>query len=85
MQKNIDIHIGKIILDALEKEERSAAWLARKVHIDRSNLHRQLKHSHINTKLLYNISTALNIDFFHHYSALFKQKTKCCKNRNTML
>ena len=77
MQKTIDIQIGKIILEKLEKDERNVAWLARQIHTDRSNLHRQINNNTIvNIELLYRISKALNIDLFHHYSICLKQKNK---------
>ena len=62
------IHIGEEILKQLKIQQRSIAWLAKKVNCDRSNLRKQLFLQHINTELLYQISTVLDKDFFVSFS-----------------
>ncbi|MDR1737792.1 MAG: XRE family transcriptional regulator [Candidatus Symbiothrix sp.] len=62
-------------MEALKQQERSIAWLARQIHTDRSNLCRQLKtQSHLHAELLYQISIALQTDFFACYSQLLAQQ-----------
>ena len=57
------VHIGEEILKELKAQERSVAWLAKKVNRDRSNLNKQLKCPHLHGELLYRISTVLGVDF----------------------
>jgi len=58
------IHIGELICDKLSENQRSIAWLAKKVHHDRTSLSRLLKKDSIDTNLLLNISIVLHFDFF---------------------
>jgi len=62
------IHIGDIIRNKLAEEERSIAWLAQKVHHDRSSLRKLLKKDSIDTTLLLKISVVLQFDFFSCFS-----------------
>lgn len=72
-----NIHIGELIRYKLDENQRSIAWLSRKVHRDRSSLCKLLKKDSIDTKLLFDISTALQFDFFCYYSdKLHKPKMK---------
>ena len=65
------IHIGELICNKLNENQRSIAWLAQKVHHDRSSLRKLLKKDSIDTKLLLTISTTLQFDFFSCYSEIF--------------
>lgn len=68
------VHIGEIIHRELIKQERTPAWLARKINCERTNMYYIFRQSSINTELLVRISEALNIDFFKIYSdSLSKQ------------
>jgi predicted transcriptional regulator len=72
-----DIDIGTLILDKLKENGQAVSWLAEKINSDRSNFYRILKRNHIDTKLLMDISRALNFDFFAYYSEhLQKSKTE---------
>jgi len=62
------IHIGELIRNKLKEDQRSVAWLAKKVHRDKSSLCKQLKKDSIDTKLLFDISITLQCDFFSCYS-----------------
>lgn len=75
MQNTIkaSIHIGNIIKEKLIKEERSHAWLARKLFMDPSSISKLLHHSYINTDLLLRISIILDEDFFKNYSKIYNQ------------
>lgn len=70
------IHIGEIIRKKLAEEERSSAWLARKLFMDPSNVSKLLQRSSINTDLLLRISTVLHEDFFEYYSIVYRQMKK---------
>ena len=68
---NRQIHIGELICNKLNEEQRSIAWLAQKVHHSRSSFYKLLKKPSIDTKLLLDISVALQFDFFSCYSEIF--------------
>jgi len=71
------IHIGSLISQKLKEQERSVAWLARKVNCDDGNLGRMLKNSqHIHSELLLRISFVMEEDFFSYYSEIVGLKTK---------
>ena len=71
-----EIHIGKLIIEKLKREERSVAWLARQVNRDDANFGRLLKNSnHIHSELLLRISIALQENFFAYYSDIVNKKT----------
>ncbi len=75
MQKKTKIPIGEIIKQSLKRNDRSMAWLAQKVHCDRSNFYKKLHNNAIDIDLLFRISEILQEDFFSHYS-----QTLCGKN-----
>lgn len=56
--------IGQLIKDELTAQERSMAWFARKLCLDRSNVYRLFQKNSIDTSLLMRISLVLNKDFF---------------------
>lgn len=73
--KHLDIHIGNLIKEELERQERSVSWFARKLCCDRSNIYKIFKRATIDTELLLRISLVLNHDFFVVYTAQFGQIT----------
>jgi hypothetical protein len=62
------LHIGETIKQQLMLQERSIAWLAKKICCDPSVLCKHLKCPHIHTELLWRISIALEVDLFACYS-----------------
>jgi len=62
------IHIGNLIKEVLKKEDRSVAWLAKKISCDRSNLGKLLECPHLPSEKIRQISKNLNHDFFKDYS-----------------
>lgn len=62
------IHIGQLIREELIRQERTPAWLARKINCERTNIYDIFERSSINTDLLVRISKVLNFDFFAVYS-----------------
>lgn len=62
------IHIGKLIKQELERQERTPSWLAKKINCERPNVYYIFRQESINTDLLLRISKALNHNFFHYYN-----------------
>lgn len=61
------MHIGNLIKEELERQERTVSWFARKLCCDRSNVYKLFKRSTIDTELLLRVSKILNYDFFELY------------------
>jgi len=70
---NTEIHIGKLILKKLDEQERSIAWLAKRVRYSNSGLCKILKRDHLDTELLVKISQALKHDLFIYYSTQYQR------------
>ena len=64
------IHIGKLIEEEMHRQERTPAWLARKINCARPKVYYIFRQESINTDLLLRISQALKKDFFQYYSAV---------------
>ena len=61
--------IQQKIKEKLRQEQRSEAWLARKLNIDPSNFAKKLNNYDIQDKMLADICCILNENFFlHHYN-----------------
>ncbi len=73
MKQKETIHIGNLIREKLKQEERSGAWLARKLCMDASNISKILQHHYIDTELLMRISVILHENFFDYYCDKYKQ------------
>lgn len=69
---NDEIHIGKLINQKLKEQERSGAWLARKLFTDPSNVSKIIRKRHIDTELLMRVSLVLNFDFFKYLSESYQ-------------
>lgn len=63
-------HIGNAIKAKLKEQERSEAWLARKVHCDPGNFNRILKKPSMDMDLLRRISLSLDFNFCYEYSVV---------------
>ena len=61
------MHVGKMIEQELRRQERTPAWLARKIACDRTNVYKIFARASIDTQLLVAISQALNHNFFLEY------------------
>lgn len=66
------VHIGELIKEELERQERTPVWLAKKINCARPNIYYIFRQSSINTELLMLISEALGVDFFKYYSDLLR-------------
>ncbi len=58
------LHVGQLIKRELEQQERTPAWLARKICCDRTNVHKIFLRPSLDTALLARISLALRHNFF---------------------
>ena len=68
------IHIGQLIKQELELQERTPSWLARKINCERPNVNNIFERKSIDTDLLLLISKALNKDFFEILSKELTQQ-----------
>lgn len=71
-----EINIGKLIQQKLKEQERSGAWLARKLFTDPSNVSKIIRKQHIDTELLMRISNVLDFDFFKYFSDFYQDSHK---------
>ena len=72
-------HIGQVIKQELERQERTVVWLARKLSCDRSNIYRIFQKESIDTNLLVRISVILQYDFFAGFSDSIRLQRKHSK------
>ena len=70
----MNCHIGLLIKAEMERQERTPSWLARKIFCDRTNIHKIYKKDSIDTGLLFNISKALNHNFFTDLSVHYDEE-----------
>jgi len=76
MQKNTNLHIGKIICEHLEKEGRKKTWLAKQINCSNSCLCKTLQSESIHTDLLLRISLACNYNFAIHITQYYDKFSK---------
>lgn len=62
------MHIGKLIREQVEKQDKSVVWLAEQLACSRTNIYKIYERSSIDTGLLLRISQVLNYDFFSLYT-----------------
>lgn len=72
--KSGEYTIGDLIKAQLKEQERSEAWLARKVHCDPGNFNRILKRPSMDLDLLRRISIALKYNFVAEYAKYVEQQ-----------
>jgi plasmid maintenance system antidote protein VapI len=68
------MHIGEMIKEEVEHQERTVSWLAKKISCNRQNVYSIYKRNTIDTDLLMRISTVLDRDFFDIYCKEFKHR-----------
>lgn len=78
--KQPTLHIGKLIKEELERQERTVSWFARKLYCDRSNVYKLFKRPTIDTELLLRISIILNHDFFGEYKTCIASNTSSAEH-----
>ena len=69
-------HLGQIVKTELARQCRSITWLAQQVSCSRENLYKVFRHKWIYTDLLFQISEALDYDFFQVCSERFQAKKR---------
>lgn len=57
-------HIGQLIKQEMERQERKPTWLAEKISCDRTNVYHIYQQESLNTDTLERISLALRHNFF---------------------
>ena len=67
-------HIGKLIKAKLNEQGRKASWLAKQVNCTRFNMYKVFQREWIDTKLLLEISEALDYNFFECYAKHFEKR-----------
>lgn len=75
-------HIGQVIKQELERQERTVVWLARKLSCDRSNIYRIFQKESIDTNLLVRISVILQYDFLQVFLTVYVYNST---NRNKLV
>lgn len=68
-----EFHIGKLIKAELLRQGRSITWLSKQVNCSRENLYKLFMRPWINTDLLFEISKALDHDFFVDCSEFYRE------------
>ena len=71
-----DFHIGKIIKRELARQGRTAVWLAKQVNCTPENLYKVFNQQWVTMPLLYEISKALDYDFFRECSEWFEAQRR---------
>lgn len=61
-------HIGELIKEELQRQERSVTWFAKKLCYERTNVYSIFKRESIDTELLMRISHILHRNFFECYT-----------------
>ena len=69
-------HIGQLIKAELARQGRSITWLAAQVNCTRENMYKLFQRQWINTDLLFQISKALDYDFFKVCSEHLQKNVK---------
>ena len=64
----MQIHIGNLIRDELRCQGHTNQWLMERIGVSERTLQRLFNKPSIDTQLLFRISSALDTDFFRHYS-----------------
>lgn len=62
---NKDIHIGHLIQRELKNQGRSAAWLAKAIYCEKSNIYKLFRRESIGIDQLMRISEVMNHDFLN--------------------
>lgn len=60
-----DIHIGHLIQRELKNQGRSAAWLAKAIYCEKSNIYKLFRRESIGIDQLMRISEVMNHDFLN--------------------
>ena len=72
--QDIDFHMGRLIKAELARQGRTATWLARQVHCTPENIYKVCRQQYVTMHLLFEISKALEHDFFEDCSEWLQNK-----------
>lgn len=61
---NTDFHLGTLIRQELEKQQRTVTWLAKQINVDRTVCYDIFKRRYINIEQLESLSKVLKHNFF---------------------
>ena len=61
---NTDFHIGHLIRQELEKQQRTVTWLAKAISSDRSNCYDIFERKYVSIEVLERVSRVLGRNFF---------------------
>lgn len=67
-------HIGHLIKEELARQERTVAWLARKLCCSRQNVYHLFECQWLNMEILSRLCDILNRNFFQMYSDYWESK-----------
>lgn len=70
------MHIGNLIREKLNEEQKSVVWLAHQLSYSRTNVYKIFAKSSIDTQVLMRISQILHFNFFQLYSDEYNQHDK---------
>ena len=70
------MHIGNLIREKLDEEQKSVVWLARALSYSRTNVYKIFSKASIDTHVLMRISQILHYDFFQLYSEEYTHRNK---------
>ncbi len=71
---NEEFHLGKLIKAELARQGRTATWLAKQVHCTPENIYKTYRQKWVTMPLLFEISKALDYDFFKACSEYLEAK-----------
>lgn len=78
--QDIDFHMGRLIKAELARQGRTATWLARQVHCTPENIYKVCRQQYVTMHLLFEISLALDHDFFEACSKHLKSQKQKASN-----
>ena len=67
-RKEMKLHVGQMIKEEVERQERPIAWFARKLSCSRANVYNIFARENIDLILLIRISNILNVNFLERIS-----------------
>lgn len=67
------LHIGNIVWQVMQEKKVSKSQLARALNKTPVSINSYLKQQTLQTRILFNISIALNYDFFEHLSNILNE------------
>lgn len=76
LNQNSDFHMGRLIKAELARQGRTATWLARQVHCTPENIYKVCRQQYVTMHLLFEISKALERDFFRDCSECLRLEKK---------